>query len=262
MTRICLAGATGWVGRALAPAIHQAPDLELASAYTRTHQKKKLNQISEELPAVPISSSIKEALGNKIDVLVDFTAPEAVKKHVHAALLAGIHVVIGTSGLNDAEYEEIEAVARKHNVGVVAAGNFALTGALMMKFAREAAVYVPNWEILDYSDHEKKDAPSGTARELAHVLSSVSSISPAQPVAEAYGYPEARGVDLEGTRVHSVRVPGFVLAAEVIFGKDSERLSIRYDAGTSAEPYVAGTLLAIRKVTSLVGLTRGMDKLL
>jgi len=118
---------------------------------------------------------------------------------------------------------------------------------------------VPQWEIIDYGKAAKPDAPSGTARELAARLSRVGTPRVEVPVSETHGLPEARGADLGGTRAHSIRLPGFVSSIEVLFGLPDERLTIRHDSGSGAGPYVAGTLLAIRKVRGFAGLRRGLD---
>lgn len=236
---VCLAGATGWAGTALARGIAAAPDLELVAAVGRRFAGRQLADVLGEsgLTAV-IRATAEEALATPCDVFVEYTAPEVARANILAALARGAHVVVGTSGLTAADYAEIEAAAIRARRGALACGNFALTVALMQRFAAMAARHLPHWEIIDYAKLEKQDAPSGTARELAHRLGS------------------------DPSRVHSLRVPGFVLSTEVIFGLPGQRLSLRHDAGESAEPYVAGALLAIRKVPALVGLHRGLDTVL
>jgi 4-hydroxy-tetrahydrodipicolinate reductase len=133
---------------------------------------------------------------------------------------------------------------------------------LMQKFAEMAAKLIPQWEIIDYAHDDKVDAPSGTARELAARLSRVRPPELTVPVGRTTGEPAARGATLAGAQVHSVRLPGFVISAEVIFGMPDQRLSIRHDSGTSARPYVDGALLAIRRVSGLVGVHRGLDTVL
>lgn len=265
MIRICLAGATGWVGRGLVPAIAASPDLLLAAAVSRAHAGKALSEaLGVEAPAVNVSASVAEALGvvAPCDVLIDYTSPSAVKGHVLEAIGRGVAAVIGTSGLTDEDYAEIDASARTHGVGVLAAGNFALTAVLLARFAELAARHVPQWEILEYARASKPDAPSGTARELASRLSRVREPAVAHPLAQTQGHREARGATLQGTQVHSVRLPGFVSSIEVLFGLPDERLSIRHDSGAGAAPYVAGTLLAARKVGGFAGLKRGLDSIL
>jgi 4-hydroxy-tetrahydrodipicolinate reductase len=144
----------------------------------------------------------------------------------------------------------------------VAAGNFSVTAAMAAAAAVLVAPYLPHREIIDYASSTKPDAPSGTARELAERLDGRAGAAPAVPVAETIGHPEARGADIAGTQVHSLRLPGFVVSTEIVFAMPDERLVIRHDAGGSAAPYVAGTLLAIRAVPGLVGLVRGLDTLL
>jgi 4-hydroxy-tetrahydrodipicolinate reductase len=261
--RVCLAGATGWVGRGLAPAIAAAPDLELVGALARGHAGRPLGDaIGDPRIAVAVSSSVEEALAAPCDVLVDYTSPEAVRGHVLAAIGRGAGVVIGTSGLTDEEYREIDVAARARGVGVLAAGNFAVTAVLLQRFAEMAARQIPHWEIIDYGKSSKPDAPSGTARELAARLARIGAPGVGSPVEQTQGLRQARGATLHGTQLHSVRLPGFVSSIEVLFGLPDERLSLRHDSGSGAGPYVAGTLLAIRKVGSFTGLKRGLDSVM
>lgn len=261
--KICLLGATGWVGRELAPAIHAEADLSLVSAYSRSNGGENLGKVlGISDMATPVFATIEEALAVDAAVVVEYTAPAVAKANVLAAIAAGRHVVIGTSGLTEADFTEIAAAAEKQQVGVLAAGNFAITAVLLQRFAEIAAKYVPQWEVIDYAGAGKKDAPSGTARELAYRLSQQGDSLKEVPINETVGPKESRGADINGTQVHSLRLPGFILSAEAIFGLPDERLTIRHDAGSSARPYVAGTLLAIRKVSTLKGLTRGLDQVM
>jgi 4-hydroxy-tetrahydrodipicolinate reductase len=254
---LCLAGATGWTGSALVPAVLAAPDLALASAVSRSVAGRDL----DAAPGVPVHATVAEALDG-VDVLVDYTSATAVKANTLAAIEAGVHVVIGSSGLTAADFEEIEAAAREHSVGVVASGNFSLTAAMCQAAALLAARHLPQWEIIDYASAGKLDVPSGTARELAERLGEVRRPAIGRPLDEIHGPREARGAEVAGTQIHSVRVPSFVVSTEVVFGAPDERLTIRHDAGGTPAPYVAGTLLAVRRVPALVGLTRGLDTLL
>jgi len=262
MTTVCVAGATGWAGRAVAEAVLTSADLVLGGAVSRSAAGRDLGEAWGQAPVgVTVVGDVAQALAG-IDVLVDYTAPGSTRGHAMAAITAGVHVVIGTSGLSASDFADIDAAARAAGVGVVAAGNFSLTAALAQAAALLAARFLPQREIIDYASAGKPDSPSGTARELAERLGEVSMHPLVVPVAETLGYPEARGAGIGGTQVHSLRLPGFVLSTEVIFGQPDERLSIRHDAGSSATPYVAGTLLAVRAVPSVVGLIRGLDTLL
>jgi 4-hydroxy-tetrahydrodipicolinate reductase len=260
---VCLAGATGWAGSELARAIARSPDLVLAAAVSRTHAGRRLGEVLGD-PQIdcPIHASAAEALRQRCDVLVEYTKPDAAKGQVVAAVEHGAHVVIGTSGLTDPDYAEIDDAARRHGRGVLAVGNFALTVVLLQKFAEMAAKLVPHWEIIDYAHDDKIDAPSGTARELAARLARVRRPELAVPIANTVGERDARGATLAGAQVHSVRLPGFVISAEIIFGLPDQTLSIRHDSGNSARPYVDGALIAIRRVSTLVGLHRGLDTVL
>lgn len=246
--RVCIAGITGWTGSAIAPAVEEADDLELVGGVSRSD---------------PTHSSVAEALAAApADVLVDFTHASAVKDNVLAALEHGANVVIGSSGLSADDFDAIEARARETSLGVVAAGNFSLSAALLLRSAVEAAKHFDTWEIIDYASAKKTDAPSGTARELAERLAEVREPTIGVPVDEVIGPDGARGATVAGVQVHSVRLPSFVVSTEVVFAASGERLSLRHDADQTPAPYVAGTLLAIRAVPGRVGLTRGLDRLL
>jgi 4-hydroxy-tetrahydrodipicolinate reductase len=261
--RVCMAGATGWAGSALARGIAQLDDIELVAAVSRTHAQRTLGDVlGEPRLACPIYATVPEALAQPCDVFVEYTKPDVAKANVLAALQQGAHVVVGTSGLTDADYAEIAATAEQRRRGVLAAGNFALTVVLLQKFAEIAAKYIPQWEIIDYAHDAKKDAPSGTARELAFRLSQIRPSELTIPLEQTQGIAETRGARVAGSQVHSIRLPGYSIAAEIIFGLPDQRLTIRHDAGGSAQPYVDGALLAIRKVDSFVGLRRGLDSIL
>jgi 4-hydroxy-tetrahydrodipicolinate reductase len=145
---------------------------------------------------------------------------------------------------------------------VLAAGNFSVGAAVLSRAAAMAAEHLGHWEIIDYASATKGDVPSGTARELAETLGQIRPPASAVPLDRLHGPVEARGADVAGSRVHSVRLPSFVVSTEVVFGGTGERLVMRHDAGQSADPYVPGTLLAIRRVSEHVGVRRGLDSLL
>lgn len=261
--RVCLAGATGRVGRALARAVAGTEDLRLVAAVARLHAGRRLGDVLKvpEIDAF-IAPSVEDALDEvEVDVLVDFTSAEAVREHVEVALRHGVAVVVGSSGLTDEDYARIDAVARQKRIGVFAAGNFSLTATLLQRFAVIAAAELPSWEIIDYAPPTKLDAPSGTSRELASRLATQRP-DDAGPKSEHFvGDTRSRGASVGGTPVHSVRLPGFQSAIEVVFGLDGERLLLRHEATDGGAPYVNGALYAIRRVRGLVGVVRGLDSL-
>ena len=261
--RVCIAGATGWAGSELARAIASAADLRLVAAVARRHAGQILGEVLGE-PRLTglIHASASYALANPCDVFVEYTKPDSAKSNIMTALEHGAHVVVGTSGLTDDDFAQIDALARKKRLGVLACGNFALTAALLQKFAETAAKLIPQWEVIDYAHDDKVDAPSGTARELAFRLSKVRTPEPTIPLAKTVGPRETRGATVSGTQVHSIRLPGYVIGVEIVFGMPDQRLTIRHDAGNSARPYVAGALIAIRRVDTLIGVHRGLDAVL
>jgi 4-hydroxy-tetrahydrodipicolinate reductase len=264
--KVIMAGATGWVGKALIPAIAAQTDMALVGAVSRNAAGQDSGVIAGgQENGVVVSGTLADALSSASDVVVDYTKPNIVKAHALEAVSKGRHMVIGTSGLGAADYAEIDKAARANDVGVLAAGNFSITATLMKRFALMAAKYVPDVEVIDYASAGKADAPSGTARELAEMLAEIRQPATALPVSDVSGVPETRGAAVgagTGVQVHAVRLPSYILSCEALFGLPDERLTIRHDAGSSAAPYVAGTLLAIRRVSEFRGLVRGLDALM
>jgi 4-hydroxy-tetrahydrodipicolinate reductase len=261
--RVCVAGVTGRTGSEAARGILGSEDFELTGAIARRSAGRDVGELlGLSANGIIVAGTLEQALVRPADVLVDFTSPGSVKQRTLDALARGVRVVIGTSGLTAADYLDIERDARENRVGVIAAGNFSITAALAKHFALLAARHLPSWEIIDYAHAEKPDAPSGTARELAEALGEVAQNKLAVPVEQTHGERQARGATIGGSQVHSIRLPGYVLAFETVFGLPNERLTIRHDAGKGAAPYVHGTLLAVRRVMQVVGLVRGLDRLL
>lgn len=264
--RITMVGISGWVGKALTAAIASAPDLELVAAVSRNAAGRDAGEVAGLGPlGFTVKATIGEALETPSEVVIDYTKPACVKHHALTALAHGRHVVIGTSGLTADDYAKIDIAAQSSGKGVLAAGNFSITATLLRRFALEAAKYVPDVEIIDYASPKKPDSPSGTGRELAELLGEMRMQGTSLPISEVGGVRETRGGSIghpHPVQVHSVRMPSFVLSCEAIFGAADERLVIRHDAGTSAAPYVAGTLLAARKVGGFSGLKRGLDHVL
>ena len=243
--------------------IFNATDMELVAAISRRNGGRTLGEvIGIDGLTTTVFASAEEALRTRPDVYVDYTKPDVAKMHVLAALQSGAHVVIGTSGLTNEDYQEINQMALDVKRGVLAVGNFALTVVLLQKFAEMAAKYIPDWEIIDYAHSEKVDAPSGTARELANRLSKIRESHLDVPLEEVEGPIESRGVRLHGSQVHSIRLPGYVISLDIVFGMPDQKLILRHESGSSAVPYVNGALLAIREVGKLVGLQRGLDSVM
>lgn len=263
--RIAVAGSTGKVGRALVQAIVSSPDYELTGAVAR----KAVGQDAGTAIGLPtcgttIAPSVLEALRHQTDVLIDYTHPRAAKQVCLDALSAGCAVVIGSSGLEEADFHEIDAAAQSAGKGVIAAGNFSISARLMKQFALEAARHIADFELVDYASASKPDVPSGTATELAEALASVRMESSAVATSDVIGHDVARGAAIGAphpVQVHGIRLPSYELAVEAIFAMAGERLTLRHEATTSAQPYVVGTLLAAKAVVGKVGLVRGLDSL-
>src|ERR1700750_114818 len=197
--RVCVAGATGWTGSAIVKGVVESSDLELASAVSRS-------AAGTAIEGAPVYGTVAEALDG-VDVLVDYTSATAVKANVDGAIEAGGSVVVGSSGLSAADFEQIDAAARARNVGVIASGNFSLTAAMCQAAALLAARHLPSWEVIDYASAAKPDVPSGTSRELAERLGEVRRPETGVPIDRLHGPQEARGGTGGGTPIHSLRLP-------------------------------------------------------
>lgn len=261
--KVCVAGVTGWTGQCVARSIMESNDLELVSAVARKTAGRDIGEaLAGKSIGRAVSGAVEEALSEPVDVFVDYTNAASVKANVLTAIKKKANVVIGSSGLTAEDFAEIEEAAKASNVGVISAGNFSITAALAKRFALIAAEHLPQWEVIDYASSTKPDVPSGTTQELAEQLSQVRANKLGVPLEKLHGPKEARGAQIAGTPVHSLRLPSYVISFETIFGLPNERLTIRHDSGSGAEPYVQGTLLAIRKVVSVKGVIRGLDNLL
>lgn len=261
--KVCLAGATGWAGSELARGIASADDLTLVAGVSRTHAGRQLGEVlGDPKLKCPLFATAAQALAVQCDVFVEYTNPEVAKTNVIEALNHGAYVVVGTSGLTVNEFSEIDVLASDLELGVLACGNFSISAVLLQRFSEIAARHIDQWEIIDFAHDDKIDAPSGTARELADRLANVRNPRVPIPLEQTVGERDTRGATLSGTQVHSVRLPGYVISTEIIFGTGDHRLSIRHDSGNSAQPYVEGAMVAIRKVSTLKGLHRGLDSVL
>jgi 4-hydroxy-tetrahydrodipicolinate reductase len=263
MIKVCVAGVTGWTGSAVAKSILESKEFQLVSAVSRKSAGMDVGEaLGLQKLGVAIQPNIEKALSVPVDVLIEYTHAGSVKEHVFCALKKKIRVVVGASGLTAADFEEIDRICKEMDLGVIAAGNFSLTAALAKHCSLLAARYLPTWEIIDYAEANKPDAPSGTTREMAEQMAKIKPNELELSVDSTIGVKEARGASIAGSQLHSVRLPGYKFSFETLFGLPDERLTIRHDAGTGAMPYVQGTLLATRKVIYTTGLIRGLDKLL
>ncbi|MDT9598727.1 4-hydroxy-tetrahydrodipicolinate reductase [Sphingosinicella rhizophila] len=259
---VCVAGVSGEVGRLLAKSILEQDDLRLTSAVARSASGRTVGALLGCDCDLDIRPSLAEALErDRFDVLVDYTSANVAYANVRAGLEAGIPVVVGTSGITAEEFEQLDRLARDKKIGAIH-GNFAITATLAQIFAADAANHLKSWEIIEFAHDGKIDAVSATARELANRLAERGGPERKLALDAFVGDNRSRGATIEGTQVHALRLPGMVAGFEIIFGRGHERLTIRHEALTRAEPYIGGTLLAIRKAPQLIGVHRGLESVL
>jgi 4-hydroxy-tetrahydrodipicolinate reductase len=255
--RVGVVGASGRMGREVCRAVAADPDLALVAAVSRTAPGRTLAEVAG-LEGDPGSLRLADRLDALTeagaDVLVDFTAPGYAAEHVAWGIEHALHVVVGTTGF------EIDDAWRHAPVGIVVAPNFAVGAVLLMRFAEQAARHLPSAEVIELHHDRKVDAPSGTALLTARRIAAARGELPPTPAGDD-AHPGARGADVDGVRVHSVRLPGLVAHEEVLFGGQGQTLTIRHDS-TDRTSFMPGVLLAIKAVRERPGLTVGLDQLL
>lgn len=250
MITVAVAGFAGRMGSAVVDAVIAADDMTVACG---------IDPHAKEAP-FPTFASIDEALAHAtFDVLVDFTQPDVVAKTLAVALPAGVDCVVGTTGMSD---ETLSSLADSAAEGTCLfyAPNFTTGAVLMMEFAKAAAPYFPEAEVIEMHHCNKKDAPSGTAVRTAQIIARARDFTSKAPGKETEipGAEGARGALIEGVPVHSVRSMGFVASQEVVFGSMGQTLSIRHDSWDRTS-YMPGVLLGIRSVGDRAGLVVGLE---
>lgn len=214
--------------------------------------------------AIDVDGSPQELVDAGVQVAVDFTRPDAVMDTVAALIAAGVHCVVGTTGFDEDRLATLAGwLECAPGVGVVVAPNFGLGAVLLMRFAAEAAPYFESVEIIELHHPDKVDAPSGTAQHTAGAVAQArrAAGTAPNPDATSQARPGARGAEVDGIPVHSVRLRGLVAHQEVLLGNSGEVLTLRHDS-TDRASFMPGVLLAIRRVPSRPGLTVGLDILL
>lgn len=256
MIRVLVTGAAGRMGREAALALAEASDLEQVGAVDTVGIGETVAE------GIVVLRDLNSALADtKPDVLFDVTHFSAAVPNAIAGLNSGAHVVIGTSGIDDAGRAEIALASERAGRAALIVPNFALGAVLMMAFAEQAAKWMPNAEIIERHGNHKKDAPSGTATETAARIARARSFVPDGIPGEEERIAGSRGGNASGVHVHSLRLSGSVAHQEVLFGGTGEMLTIRHDS-LDRSSFRAGIQLACRGVGSLKGLVVGLDGLL
>ena len=216
-------------------------------------------ELSAEVDAGdPLSSFTDSAT----EVVIDFTHPDAVMDNLEFLIGNGIHAVVGTTGFTDSRLDQVRSwLIDNPTTGVLIAPNFAIGAVLSMHFAQKAAPYFESAEVIELHHPQKADAPSGTATRTAKLIAEARKGLPPNPDATSTGLPGARGADVDGIPVHSIRLTGLVAHQEVLFGTMGETLTIRHDS-LDRTSFVPGVLLAVRQIAQRPGLTIGLEPLL
>lgn len=241
--RVGVLGSRGKVGQTMCAAVQDAADLTLSA------------EVDAGDPLSGLTDSGTEAV-------IDFTHPDVVMDNLKFLIDNGIHAVVGTTGFTEDRVRRVEQwLAASPATGVLIAPNFAIGAVLSMYFARKAAPYFESAEVIELHHPQKADAPSGTATRTAQVIAAAREGLPPNPDATSTALPGARGADVDGVPVHSVRLTGLVAHQEVLFGTMGETLTIRHDS-LDRTSFVPGVLLAVRAIAGRPGLTLGIDALL
>lgn len=257
MIGVAVVGATGRMGREVCRAVATDPDLALVAAVSRSATGSTLADaigLDGAAGRVELCARLAEIDDAGVEVLVDFSAARYAPDHVAWGIANGVHVVVGTTGF------EIDDAWRDAPIGVIVAPNFAIGAVLLMRFAEQAAEHLPSAEVIELHHEGKADAPSGTAVLTAVRIAAARGGAPGSPGGDD-AHAGARGADVDGVRVHSVRLPGLVAHEEVVFGGQGQTLTLRHDS-TDRTSFMPGVVLAIKAAPSRPGLTVGLDDLL
>jgi 4-hydroxy-tetrahydrodipicolinate reductase len=261
--RVLVAGAAGRMGREVVKAVAGDPEADLVGAVDVSEVGADAGELAGIGPrGIAIRSDMAEALRTTgAEVVVDFTRAEAAYANAQIALSAGVSPVIGTTGMSPAQIDTLRHLAEERGTGAIIAPNFALGAVLLMRFAAQAARYLPEVEIIELHHEKKVDAPSGTAIKTAEMIRDARAPERLPRPAEEYKVEGARGGDFDGIRIHSVRLPGYVAHQEVIFGGVGQTLTLRHDS-IDRVSFMPGVLMACQRVRSLNQLVYGLENLL
>ena len=241
--RVGVLGAKGKVGAAMVAGVEAADDLTFTTG-------------------VDAGDSLSSLVDTDTEVVIDFTHPSVVMDNLKFLIDNGIHAVVGTTGFTDERLDQVRGwLDGKPDVSVLIAPNFAIGAVLSMHFAQQAAKYFESVEDIELHHPHKADAPSGTAARTAQLIAEARKGMPPNPDATSTGLDGARGADVDGIPVHSIRLAGLVAHQEVLFGTQGETLTIRHDS-IDRTSFVPGVLLAVRKIGDHPGLTVGLEPLL
>lgn len=256
--KVLVAGFTGAMGQKAVNLVNSLDNFELVAGMspTATNDPQKYN-----LPAgAKIYQSLAEIPDLAADIWIDFTTPKAVYNNVKFALEHHISPVVGTTGMSDEQEVELIKISQKEKVGGLIAPNFGMSAVLLMKFAKEAAQYFPDAEIIEMHHADKKDAPSGTALATAKMIAENRPEHETAPD-EVETLENVRGGDYQGIKIHSVRLPGYIAHEQVLFGGPGEALTIRQDS-FDRESFMGGVKVALEKIDQLDELVVGLENIL
>ncbi len=256
--KVLVAGFTGAMGQKAVNLVNSLDNFELVAGMspTATNDPQKYN-----LPAgAKIYQSLAKIPDLAADIWIDFTTPKAVYDNVKFALEHHISPVVGTTGMSDEQEAELIKISQKEKVGGLIAPNFGMSAVLLMKFAKEAAKYFPDAEIIEMHHADKKDAPSGTALATAKMIAQNRPEHETAPD-EVETLENVRGGDYQGIKIHSVRLPGYIAHEQVLFGGPGEALTIRQDS-FDRESFMGGVKVALEKVDQLDELVVGLENIL
>jgi 4-hydroxy-tetrahydrodipicolinate reductase len=252
--KVIVAGYMGRMGKSAVNMVLESDDLELSAVFDPFATE-------ESFENVPVYKNSDEIPDGKFDVWIDFTTPAAVFENVKLAISKQIAPVVGTTGLTDEQVAELNELAKKENVSGLIAPNFAIGAVLMMKFAATAAKYFPDVEVIEMHHDKKLDAPSGTALKTVEMMKENRTYKMQGHPDEKETISGARGAEVDGMRIHSVRLPGLIAHQQVQFGGVGEGLIIRHDSYDRIS-FMTGVHLACTKVKSLNGIGVGLENVL
>ena len=249
MINVAVCGSNGKMGKEVVRAVNEDSELNLVA---------QIDIVDGEYSSIENASKAQ-----KIDVLVDFTQPKSIYENAQYCLNNEINIVIGTTGLSDEQIANLKSLSEKNKVSCLIAPNFSTGAVLMMMFAKQAAKYFNNAEIIELHHNQKKDAPSGTAVKTALMMSEASEKSfvtgncpETETIKGARG-----GISYSDIHIHSVRMPGYIASQEVLFGSSGQTFKIRHDS-MNRECYMPGVLMAVKHVVKQPEFIYGLENIM
>lgn len=261
--RIIVNGACGRMGNEVVKTVVNDTEDQLVGAFDQKNIKEDIiAELGLKGYEILIQDNLEQLINDSNpDVIIDFTSPEIVMDNIEIGLKSNVHMIVGTTGITEADMKKIKNLSENNDANILVAPNFAIGAVLLMEFAREASEYLPDVEIIELHHDQKIDSPSGTSIKTAELINEKRINQDKKSVDEIEKMKGARGANKDGVHIHSVRLPGLIAHQEVIFGGEGQSLKIRHDSYDRSS-FMPGVRLALKKITDINNFVYGLEKII